>query len=78
MINLSLFMSRQRRIATKTASGSIKRATVLQNIQVYQRRLNTPGLDEHSDHVIRQLLAEEEAQLVAFSRQDGGEDGPSG
>jgi PAS domain S-box-containing protein len=60
----------QQRVTCQSDSGLIERAIILQNIQVYRRLLATHQSDEHSDDLIRQLLAEDEMKLAALDHKD--------
>jgi hypothetical protein len=58
--------AREQQAAPQSDSGEMERAILLQNIQVYRRRLAAHQSDEHTDRLIRQLLAEEEAKLATL------------
>jgi PAS domain S-box-containing protein len=62
--------SQKNREQQQSGSPAQERAVHLQNIQVYRRRLDARGLNGQASRVIRQLLAEEEASLLALDRQD--------
>jgi PAS domain S-box-containing protein len=60
----------QHQAVQEAATGVVERAIILQNIQVYRRQLATHHSDEHTDRLIRQLLAEQEVKLAALDRKD--------
>lgn len=58
---------------TRVREAITEQAFVLQNIQVYRRRLASTGSDqpdEQTKRVLRRLLAEEEAKVAALRRRD--------